>query len=256
MGETTKISWTEHTVNFWVGCRAVSEGCDRCYAKVLVEKWGGDFANVHKTKTWNDPIKWQKEAAKLGAHVMVFTCSLSDFFIQDADPWRPDVWKIIHDTPNLMYQILTKRPDLVAKRLPADWGTGYPNVWLGVSVESKAFLKRMDVLRDIPARVRFVSAEPLLEDICPELKSHVKGFHQIIVGGESGNNSKNFRPMDPQWARNILKVCRAKGVAFFFKQSSAVRTEMGTNLDGIEYHEYPDIPELAGRSTASAVKLF
>lgn len=241
MGDSTRISWANRTLNFWIGCRVVSEECDKCYAKVLIERTRGkgSFDTITRTKTWNDPKRWQREAASANRCDLVFTCSLSDFFIQQADAWRPEAWQIIHDTPNLIYQILTKRPQLIEKRLPADWGSGYPNVWLGTSVGLKKHLKRMDVLRNIPAAVRFASLEPLLEDICPELEEHVDGFHQLIVGGESGNNSHNFRPMEHDWARKILTICRARDMAFFFKQSAAVRTEMGTELDGKTYHEYP-----------------
>jgi protein gp37 len=244
MGDTTKIAWAEHTWNPWVGCHQISPGCANCYAKVLVERWGKDFADVHASKTWRDPFRWQKAAEAAGKHDLVFTCSLSDFFLEEADQWRPEVWQIIKATPNLIYQILTKRPDNIPARLPADWGKGYPNCWLGTSVENKHWLKRMDILREVPARIRFVSAEPLIQDICPELGDHMKGFHWIIVGGESGNGSKDFRPMPTAWARNIRDLCAKRRVAFFFKQSAAVRTEMGTTLDGVTHYNYPDIPEL------------
>jgi len=241
MGETTRISWANRTWNPWMGCRKVSPACDNCYAESLVNRLRGKgaFDTVVRTKTWTDPRRWQKEAEREKRFDLVFTCSLSDFFIQDADPWRWEAWQIIKSTPNLIYQILTKRPDLIKKRLPPDWGTGYKNCWLGVSVENKQFLRRMDTLRAIPAHVRFVSAEPLLEDLCPDLKQHIDGIHQIIVGGESGNGTNLFRPMEPAWANNILRVCRLNSIAFFFKQSAAIRTEMGTQLDGTTYHEYP-----------------
>lgn len=253
MGDKTNISWANRTLNFWIGCRQVSPGCEHCYAESMVNRLrdspaqkAKDYVGPHsfdtivRTKTWVDARRWQREAAAAERTDLVFTCSLSDFFIQDADEWRPEVWSIIKASPNLVFQILTKRAELIAKRLPPDWGAnGYPNVWLGVSVENKKFLKRMNVLREIPARVRFVSAEPLLEDLAPELKKHIDGFHQVIVGGESGNNSELFRPMNPDWARRILKICRDNDVAFFFKQSSAIRTEMGTQLDGKTIQEFP-----------------
>lgn len=241
MGDKTRISWANRTMNFWVGCRHVSTECDHCYAEVLLNRLHGSgyFDTVRRTKTWRDPIRWQREAAKSGRHDLVFTCSLSDFFIQQADEWRPEAWRIIKHTPNLIYQILTKRPELIARRLPPDWGPGYQNVWLGVSVGTKRFLRRMDVLREIPAYVRFVSAEPLIEDICPDLERFVDGFQQIIIGGESGNNSNNFRPMDPEWARRIVRVCREHDIAVWYKQSAAIRTEMGTQLDGQTIQEYP-----------------
>ncbi|MCI0723399.1 MAG: phage Gp37/Gp68 family protein, partial [Acidobacteria bacterium] len=108
-------------------------------------------------------------------------------------------------------------------------------VWLGVSVESRKYLWRMDYLRKCPARVRFISAEPLLEDL-EVTPPQITGIHQIIVGGESG---PGYRPMDHEWARRILALCREQGIAFFFKQSAAPRTEMGTRLDGHAYKEYP-----------------
>ena len=243
MGETTRISWANRTWNPFIGCRSVSPACDACYARAMINRLRGPgaFDTITRTKTWNDPKRWQKEAVAANRFDLVFTCSLSDFFIQQADQWRPDIWKIIKDTPNLIYQILTKRPELIERRLPPDWGTGYANCWMGVSVETKKYLNRMDVLRKIPAKVRFVSAEPLLEDICPDLEKHIDGFHQIIVGGESGNNSENFRPMDHEWARRILGVCRNNDVAFWFKQSAAKKTEMGIELDGKKIQEYPSV---------------
>ena len=135
--------------------------------------------------------------------------------------------------PNLIFQILTKRPEFISDRLPPDWDEGYPNVWLGVSVENPQFLRRMHILRQIPSQVRFVSAEPLLARL-----GHLDlfGFHWVIVGGESG---PGFRPMDHAWAREIRDQCQREHVAFFFKQSAAIRTEMGTELDGREWKEYP-----------------
>lgn len=243
MGDKTRISWANRTWNPWIGCRHVSAECDHCYAEVMINrlrdtkeqrapeyKGPHAFDTVTRTKTWNDPRRWQKEAAAAKRFDLVFTCSLSDFFIQQADLWRPEIWRIIRETPNLIYQILTKRPELIARRLPPDWGIGYRNVWLGVSVGIKKSLKRMDVLRGIPAHVRFVSAEPLIEDICPDLERHVDGFHQIIIGGESGNASNDFRMMDHEWARRIIRVCRKNDISVWFKQSSAQRTEMGIEI--------------------------
>jgi len=242
MGETTRISWANRTWNPWMGCRHVSPACDHCYAESMINRTRGAhaFDTVVRTKTWNDPRRWQREAEKENRYDLVFTCSLSDFFIQDADQWRPEIWRIIKSTPNMIYQILTKRPELIERRLPPDWGKGYSNCWLGISVESKKYLRRMDALRCVPAHVRFVSAEPLLEDICPDLEHHIDGFHQLIVGGESGNNSGLFRFMDHEWARRILKVCRKHDIAFWFKQSSARKTEMGIELEGHgKIQEYP-----------------
>ena len=171
----------------------------------------------------------------------MFTCSLSDFFLPEADEWRPEAWQIIKRCPNLIWQVLTKRPGLIEKRLPPDWGTGYENVWLGVSVEMKQFFWRMDTLRKVPAAVRFISAEPLLEDLMPEFEDKLHGFHQVIVGGMSGNKTANYVKMDLDWARRIRGACRRRGVAFYFKQNSGFTHGLDPQLDGVTHHEYPKI---------------
>jgi protein gp37 len=250
MGDTAKISWVGpngHTWNPHVGCEAISPGCGlgegngKCYAEAWAKRMGRDFSKVTRTKTWEDPLRWQKAAEAAGRKEIVFTCSLSDFFLPEADAWRPEAWDIIKRSPNMIWMILTKRPGLIAKRLPADWGEGYLNCWLGVSVESKAYLWRMSTLRKIPAAVRFVSAEPLFENLMPEFEDHLDGFSQTIIGGQSGNGSRNFRPMDHQWAREMFAACKRHDVARYFKQSSAIRPETGTELDGELVREYPRV---------------
>ena len=240
MGDKTIIAWTDHTQNFWMGCSAVSPGCEKCYMFAAQERYGRDPFRVTRTggSIWKQPARWNAEARAEGKRHRVFTCSWSDFFHRDADAWRGDAWDIIKRTPYLDYQILTKRPGRIREHLPVDWGTGYPNVWLGVSVESREWLWRLNTLREIPATVRFVSFEPLLESVAP---MNLAGIHWAIVGGESG---PGFRPMDHQWAREIRDASRASGTAFFFKQSAAARTEMGIALleaDGSSrvIREYP-----------------
>jgi protein gp37 len=115
----------------------------------------------------------------------VFTCSISDFFSARADEWRAEAWKIIHDTPSLVWFVLTKRPERIASHLPPDWGMGYPNVWLGTSTGCRQTLNKMDTLCGIPAALRFVSVEPLLEDISRDI--NLEGFGWIATGGESGS---------------------------------------------------------------------
>jgi protein gp37 len=240
MAERTLISWTSHTWNPWHGCHAVSPGCDHCYAEAAHKRAGWDFGNVVRSKTtWNDPRRWQKALKGTEKREMVFTCSWSDFFLPEADNWRGEAWSVIRSSPNLIWQVLTKRPGLIPKRLPADWGDGYPNLWLGVSVESKAWLWRIPELKKVPAAVHFLSLEPLIEPLMPELADYLDHIEWAIVGGESGNGTPNFRPMDHQWARDIFAECSKRGIARFFKQSSGFRTETGTKLDGQFIREYP-----------------
>lgn len=234
MGEQTAISWTDKTWNPWMGCQKVSQGCKHCYMYTEQARYGNDPSIVRRSKTrFRDPLKWKDPA-------MVFTCSWSDWFIEDADQWRAEAWEIIRTTPHLTYQILTKRPENIIERLPADWGEGYPNVWLGVSVESQlAAEARISTLLKVPARVRFLSCEPLLGplDLTPWLLK-APGPDWVIVGGESG---KGHRPIDLDWARQVRDDCTAAGVAFHFKQVGGVHHAAGGRLlDGREWLEFPN----------------
>ncbi len=248
MSDTTKISWTDHTWNPWHGCTKISPGCAHCYMYTAKERYAQDPSIVTRSKsTFRDPLRWQKEAEARGVHERVFTCSWSDFFHETADPWRDEAWDIIRRCWALEFQILTKRPERIAQHLPTQWhpfpnamaalarqAWPWPNVWLGTSVENPKYLWRIADLLKNPARVHYVSAEPLLAPL--DLSPYIKGLDWVIVGGESG---PGFRPMDQAWARDIRDQCLAAGVAFFFKQISAPRTEMGCLLDGREWKEYP-----------------
>lgn len=236
--EFSNINWTDHTWNPWVGRRHVSAECDHCYADFLVTKrMGKDFGAVRRTKTWRDPIKWNARAPelqeKLGRRVRVFCASLTDFFIQDADQSREEAWNVIRECANLDFLILTKRPRLIPSRLPADWDNGYPNVWLGTTCGVRPSYPRIDDLRKIPAAVRFISAEPLLESLHD---IDLAGIHWLIAGGESGSG---FRPMKDEWALELRDRCREQGVAFHFKQHSAFRPSTDPLLGGVKYHESP-----------------
>ncbi len=228
---------TEHTWNPWRGCTKISPGCTNCYMFRQQRQYGSDPAQVVRTKTWREPLRWQKKAAAAGRVELVFTCSWSDWFHEAADAWRDEAWAVVRRCPNLVFQILTKRPERIAERLPCDWREGYPNVWLGVSVERNDYVWRADVLRAVPARTRWVCAEPLLGPL-PDLK--LDGIHWLVVGGESG---PKHRPMDPAWARDLRDRCRAAGVAFYFKQSSALYPGTGPRLDGELCQELPAIPQ-------------
>lgn len=156
MAETTGIAWTGATWNPWHGCIKVSDGCKFCYMYADKARFGQDPRIVQRSKTtFRAPLKWNDPR-------LVFTCSWSDWFIEEADAWRAEAWEIVRDTPHT-YQILTKRPERIAECLPADWGSGYRNVWLGVSVENQEWAdRRIQALLETPAFVRFLSVEPLL----------------------------------------------------------------------------------------------
>jgi protein gp37 len=244
VSEQTIIAWTERTWNPWRGCDKVSPGCAHCYMFTAQERYGQDPTVVVRTKTWGQPAKWQREAAAAKRIERVFTCSWSDWFHPTADAWRAEAWAVVRACPNLHFQILTKRDDRIADHLPADWGRGYPNVWLGVSIENDRHTYRADRLREIPAAVRFISAEPVLGPM-PSLD--LRKIDWLIVGGESG---PDFRPMDHAWVRELRQKATRQGTAFFFKQSAAPRTEMGIELDGAIVREYPTPRRIALRPVA------
>jgi protein gp37 len=242
MGKT-KSGVCDFTQNFWVGCQPVSEGCLHCYARAACSKYDRDFNKLVRTKTWDEPLKLQRKAAKERKVLKIFTSSWSDFFHPAADQWRAEAWNIIRRTPNLLWQVLTKRAECIADRLPEDWGEGYPNVCLGVTVELKKYLWRMDTLRKIPAKARYVMAEPLLEDLMPDIGQHIEGFDQLMVGGESGNGTMDFRPMDEQWARNLRDMCKAHNIAFYFKQHAGKYSQSCPTLDGVKHQKFPAVWE-------------
>lgn len=223
--ENSKIEWTDHTWNPWYGCQKVSPGCKNCYMYRDMQRTSLNPRQATRAKpaTFCKPLAWKAPAR-------VFTCSWSDFFIAEADPWRDDAWDIIRRTPWLTYQILTKRPENIPARLPGDWGEGYPNVWLGVSVENMEYHSRIWDLCQVPAAIRFISAEPLLgmidlgmdafladsigTPVLP-LRKLSQLIHWVIAGGESGPAA---RPMHPQWLKFLRDQCREAKIPFFFKQ--------------------------------------
>ena len=192
MAEGTGISWAHNSHNFWMGCDKGDPGSAHCYIDRILERQGrAPWGEIYRTKTWNEPDKWDRRAEAERYVERVFTCSMSDFFHAKADEWRTEAWAIIKRTPNLVWLVLTKRPERIHNHLPADWGEGYPNVWLGVTVAWNGAFNKMDALRKIPIHpkaVRWISAEPLLEDISAEI--NLDGFGWVVAGGESGNGDE------------------------------------------------------------------
>ncbi len=232
MGENTTISWTDHSHNFWYGCRKVSAGCKNCYAERDMNRYPQfNFDTVTRAKGFDKPLRW-KEPAK------VFVNSWSDFFIEEADPWRDDAWDIIRRTPHLTYQILTKRPALIADRLPADWGGAYNHVWLGMTAETQqAYNDRIIPFIKLQCTTRFISFEPLLEEISPNL-NFTRMINWFIIGGESGPNS---RPMKLEWAEKLVDMLPERKL--FFKQVGGNRRIEGVfggdKLNGKTYKNFP-----------------
>jgi protein gp37 len=237
MGKNTHIQWTNDTWNPWQGCIKVSPGCKYCYMYRDKQRYGHNPSVVVRSSdaTFNAPLNKLKGP-------LVFTCSWSDFFIEQADPWREAAWQIIRATPHLTYQILTKRPENIPTRLPADWEDGYQNVWLGVSVETRKQLWRVYDLFDIPASVRFVSAEPLLDFIDFTIPLEMGAIDWMITGGESGIG-KDWRKAHNDSFRQIRDDCRIFNVPFFHKQNGGNQKIDGAwggrHIDGKTWNEFP-----------------
>jgi protein gp37 len=231
MGETTSIAWTEATWNPWHGCHKVSPECGNCYMFTEKKMYGqnGDIVVRSRTK-FTEPLKWVRSG---NPPHMCFTCSWSDWFIGEADPWRSEAWDVIRRTPKITYQILTKRAGRILSHLPGDWGEGWPNVWLGVSVGGRAQLPRIDTLRRVPSKVRFVSFEPLLEEVIPNLD----GIHWAIVGGESGPKA---RPFNIYWFDAIAEACKRYGTKLFMKQIGKKPNANGLTVIAKGKGENPD----------------
>ena len=233
MGQNSDVQWTDSTHNFWYGCHKVSPGCKFCYMYRDMVRYGRDPKAVTRAKGFDKPLSWKQPQR-------VFVNSWSDFFIEEADDWRDEAWGIIKRTPHLTYQILTKRPENIKDRLPADWGQGWPNVWLGVSVESEAYFWRIVELSEIDCQVAFVSYEPALEYVNFEAAFTERWIDWMIAGGESGYKP---RPANVEWFRSVKSLCKTFDVPFFYKQLGGSRKVDGAwggrLLDGHTWDEFP-----------------
>lgn len=225
MGDVTKIEWADKTFNPWIGCQKVSPGCDRCYAESLSNRYGwvewGPHGERRRTSeaNWRKPIKWAKAAGGTGKRPRVFCASLADVFDNRApDEWRMDLWRLIRETPELDWLLLTKRPENIAKMIPwaPNGGTPYPNIWLGTTAEDQAhYDRRWPILSGIPAAVRFISYEPAIGPV-HDINGDTNAVPDwIICGGESGHGA---RMMDAAWARDVQMQCKFRGAKFFMKQ--------------------------------------
>lgn len=232
----SSIEWTEHTWNPVTGCTKVSPGCKHCYAETMARRLTAMGAAGYENgfELTLHPARLQQPLQRK-APTVYFVNSMSDLFHEAVpDAFIDQVLDVCSRTPQHTYQVLTKR----AERLPEYFSTREcpPNVWLGVSVEDRKYgVPRIAQLRKVRARVRFLSVEPLLEDLG---KLNLAGIHWVIVGGESGAKA---RPMDAAWAEAVRRQAIAQGVPFFFKQWGA------WGADGVRRDKKRNGRELAGR---------
>jgi len=230
---STAIRWTNETWNPATGCSKVSAGCRHCYAEQISLRfrhssrpWAARFAEenlvLHPDRLAK-PFSWRTPKR-------VFVNSMSDLFHELVpDEYIARVFEVMVQLPQHTFQVLTKR-----SQRAAEWPGPWPeNIWMGVSVEHKRVLGRVDDLRRCGAATKFLSAEPLLGPLCG---LSLDGIDWVIVGGESG---PHHRPMEHDWARAIRDLCVDAGKAFFFKQDSATRSETRPWLDGMIWEQYP-----------------
>jgi len=288
MSDLTRIEWADATWNPAWGCTKISPGCKFCYAERIVGE--ENFKHVRETK-WRkkakqDPRSWHTPK-------LVFTLSMGDFFHEACDAWRDEWWDVIRSCPQHIFLVLTKRPERIAQHLPrtcfacgflvdsehpishttgghcSPWNAApWPNVWLGVSVESQLYLKpRVDTLISIPAQAHFLSCEPLLGPIDffdlnalegedgpedPEAKGFLNHIEWVISGGESGDRNHR-RETKPEWFSQIRDQAKLVGVPYLHKQNGGVSRcachgAWGCRvLDGHVHDEIPALPERFAR---------
>ena len=231
------MSWNPAT-----GCSKVSPGCAHCYAETFAERWRGlpghHYEQGFDLRLWPDrleqPLRWRSPRR-------VFVNSMSDLFHEDIPVgFIRDVFRVMERAHWHTFQVLTKRDERLRELAPQlDWS---PNVWMGVTIENRRFVTRADALREVPAAVRFISAEPLLG---PLEGLDLSGIDWLIAGGESGHR---HRRLDLDWVRELRDRCRAEDVAFFFKQVGGRTPKAGgRTLDRRTWDEYP-VPRIAAIS--------
>jgi protein gp37 len=242
MGEYSKIEWTDHTFNPWVGCTKISPGCDHCYAESWSKRsglvqWGDQPRRRTSESNWQKPLRWNAQAREFkrqyGHRPRVFCASLADVFDNQVESaWREDLFVLIRECRRLDWLLLTKRPRNISKMLPSDWGDGYRNVWLGITTENQEwFDRRWRQLESVPALIKFISYEPAIGPL--RLPKHGPFPDWLISGGESGGGA---RLLNPQWVRDIVADCRRKGVVPFHKQwgtysSNPLVVDQGMSLE-------------------------
>jgi len=248
MSDRSAIEWTDSTWNPVTGCNKVSPGCTHCYAETFAERFRGvpghPFEQGFDLKMWPErlsmPLQWKEPR-------MIFVNSMSDLFHKDVpDKFVTQVFDVMLRAKQHVFQVLTKRAERMMEWTLARFSkeTLPPHIWLGVSVENQDYVGRIEHLQQTPAKVRFLSVEPLLGPV--DLSSNLKDIHWVIVGGESGPGA---RPMDPEWARAVRTQCEKHNVAFFFKQWGAYNAEgdrvgkklAGRVLDGRTWNEMPPV---------------
>ena len=240
MANNSTIEWTEATWNPTTGCTKISPGCKNCYAETLskrlkamgIKKYKNDFQFTRHEGEVGLPLRWKKPRK-------IFVNSMSDLFHEEAEmEFIASCFDTMVKADWHIYQILTKRPEKMAEfseLFKSYFGFQIPNhIWMGTSVENNNTTERIQELRDVKCHVRFISFEPLLEEI---YKVNLSKIDWAIIGGESGHH---YRPVEKEWIQNLIEQCKQQNVKVFFKQWGGVRPKSGgRTINGKTYSEYP-----------------
>jgi protein gp37 len=262
MGEVTAISWCDHTFNPWIGCTKVSPACDGCYAEAMMDKrygrvqWGAPGKGVGTRErtsagNWSKPKAWDRKAAAAGTRPFVFCSSLADVFDnQVPTAWRTDLFELIYSTPNLVWLLLTKRPQNIVRQYGAAFDRPWPrNAAIGTTVEDQTRADQnipalLDAKDELSPAFTFLSCEPLLGPVDVFLFD----IEWVITGGETDQGSHKARPSDSQWFRDIRDQCETSGIAYHHKQNGEFldgervgKAQSGRLLDGIEHNARPEV---------------
>lgn len=206
--------------NLWHGCHKFSEGCRHCYVYRGDAKRDIDSSMVTQTKNFDLPLRKKRNGEyKIPPGTLVYTCFTSDFFVEDADPWRNEAWEMMRLRKDLDFLMITKRIDRLMECIPQDWGDGYDNVTICCTIENQACADyRLPIYRSVPIKHKIIICEPLLEQI--DLRPYDIGtwVEQVVAGGESGYG---VRLCDFDWIMELRTVCEENDVAFWFKQTGA-----------------------------------
>lgn len=271
MAENSKIAWTDHTFNPWIWCSRVSPGCQNCYAENLMATRYkrvecGPGKPRSRTKTWNDPIKWNRAAEREGIRTKVFCASLADWLDEEVPcQWREDLFDLIEVCHHLDWLMLTKRPQCAKIMLPLGWLAIPPKqIWFGVTAENQQYWdSRVSLLRDIPAATHWVSYEPSLGPLVID-QDDSKCVDWLIIGGESEQNFE-ARPFEIEWAESVISQCRTFDIVPFMKQVGQSATYHGKHFktlnkagadpaewpESIRVREFPGMPSFTSERSNS-----
>ncbi|MCQ2202038.1 MAG: phage Gp37/Gp68 family protein [Bacteroidales bacterium] len=212
--------------NPWHGCHKVSEGCQHCYMYFLDGKRGIDTSKVYRTENFNLPVQRRRDGRfKLPSGMQLYVGLSTDFFVEEADEWRDEAWRIIRQRPDIVFRLLTKRASRIKDCLPKDWGDGYENVLLQVTTENQQRAdERLPILLDIPAKHKGFMAAPFIGEVDVEQYLATGQVEEVLCGGE---NYDGARPCHYEWVKKLSDQCRKYDVTFDFIETGTVFVKEG-----------------------------